>query len=184
MRLRTRPRGGQGGPRAQPWFRQALLILPVEVFECGQLLEVALDAGGEVVALCAQQLQLGLPLGAFALPASLEPEPLAEPRPLRANHRHDGAGEEHDRQPAHPVILPALNHRPAAADKPGHELARDRRAIPGFLGHSHARPLRSGRAAAANLRPLWASVRAGQTGRDSLLLRPLTQGKLALKLQV
>jgi hypothetical protein len=52
------------------------------------------------------------------------------------------------------------------------------------LGHSDARPLRSSRAAAADLRPLWASVRAAQTGRDSLLLRPLTQGKLALKLQV
>ena len=160
-------------------LRRAVATLPARSNSSivGKLLEVALDAGGEVVALGAQQLQLRLPLGAFALAASLEPDPLAEPRPLGADHRHDGAGEERDRQPAHAVILPALNHRPAAADKPGHELARDRRAIPRLLGHSDARPLRSGGAAAADLRPLWASVRAAQTGRDSLLLRPLTQGK-------
>ena len=165
-------------------FRQALLFAAVEVFDRRQLLEVVLDAGGEIVGVRVQQLQLRLPLRALALPTSFEPEPFAEPRPLRADHRHDGAGKERDRQPAHAAILAGLNHPLGPADNAEHELARPCRSVPGFLGHPDARALRPREVAAADLRSLRAPVRAPRAGRDGLLLRPLSHRKLALEHQV
>ena len=109
-----------------------------------------------------------------ALPPRLEPQPPAQPRPLRTDHRHDGTGEERDRKPAHTGILAVLNRRAEPADKREHELTYPRPSVSGLLGHSDARPLRPGQALAADLHPLWAVVRASRARRDDLLLRSLT----------
>ncbi len=82
-------------------------LAPVEVFERRELLEVALHAGGEFVAVAVafEEAQLGLAAGTLAISMGLEPEPLRQPRPFGSDHRENGEREERDRQPTHPAIL-------------------------------------------------------------------------------
>jgi len=79
----------------------------VELVERRQLLEVALDAGGEVLrvvvdlTLAADDPQLRLAPRPAALALGVEPEPFAEPRPFGPDDCEGGTGEKRDREPAH-----------------------------------------------------------------------------------
>ena len=55
----------------------------------------------EVVRFAAEDAQLRLPAGAFALAPGLNAEPLAEPGPFGADHDGDRADQQRERQPAH-----------------------------------------------------------------------------------
>src|SRR4029077_5721075 len=84
------------------------LALPVGLFDRRQLVEVSLDARGELFCLGPEQLQLALALRAFAPLPCLATEPRRNPRPLSAEYRRDGADQQGDHEPAHATILPAV----------------------------------------------------------------------------
>jgi hypothetical protein len=66
----------------------------VALLENGEVLEVALHAGDEVlVALPAHHSQLALPAGTPAADAALEPQTGREPWPFRADEDEEGADE-------------------------------------------------------------------------------------------
>jgi hypothetical protein len=101
--------GTATAPRRRTRFRQTLLAT-VGLVERRQLVEVSLNTGRKVlgvVGLSAAAHDPQLRLAASAAPAlvRVEAEVLTEPRPLGTDDCEDGAGEEHDRKPAHAGIL-------------------------------------------------------------------------------
>jgi hypothetical protein len=80
-------------------------LVAVVVFDRRQLIEVALDAGGELVVLGAEDAQVRLAAAALARLPSLEAESLRQPRPLGRHEHPYGAGEQCQPDPAHVVNL-------------------------------------------------------------------------------
>ena len=80
-------------------------MLSVPLLDRRQLVEVSLDARGELLRLRAEQLELALAASAFAAPSRLVPEASGEARPLGSDHCSNSAGEQGDHQPAHSRIL-------------------------------------------------------------------------------
>src|SRR4051794_10846302 len=101
-RGRSLPRGGR--------------LLAVALLDRGEVLEVALDAGGELLALVAEQLELRLAPGPLALASRLRAEAACEPRPLGSDENRDGAGEQGDPQPAHRLILAGVGARSSVSE--------------------------------------------------------------------
>src|SRR5207302_10169226 len=79
----------------------------VGFFDRRQLVEVALDARGELLGLRLHELPLALAPGAVTPSPRLVPVARREPWPLGADHSRDRAHEQGDHQPAHAAILPA-----------------------------------------------------------------------------
>ena len=73
------------------------------LFDRGQGAKVALDARGELLALGLrrQEPEARLAPCALAAPPRVQTKSFREPWPLGANEDGDGAGEQHDKQPAH-----------------------------------------------------------------------------------
>src|SRR4029079_5529405 len=82
------------------------LALSVGVFDRRQLVEVSLDARGELLRLGPQELQLALLARTLSPVPGFAPEPRPEPRPLGTEHCRHGADQPGDHQPAHGRILP------------------------------------------------------------------------------
>ena len=80
------------------------------LFDRRQLLEVALDARGELVALRPQQPELRLLPCTCALLPRTRPGALADPRPLGTREHDHGRGEQADEEPAHAAILEAAGN--------------------------------------------------------------------------
>ncbi len=70
----------------------------------GQLLQVALHAGRELLALGANDLELGLAAGAGAVLTCLESQTVGDTGPFGADQHGDPAGEQGDEEPAHALL--------------------------------------------------------------------------------
>ena len=112
-----RPRFGTTVPSQRRATLRRPLLAPRPVFripENRKVLEVARDAALEVVpvarttfALAVDERQVAT-AAAPAAPAALRPlalEPPAQPRPFSADDESDGAGDQHDRNNDHGIIL-------------------------------------------------------------------------------
>ena len=76
------------------------------VFGRGEVREIPLDAGGELVGLVvANDAEVCLPLRALTVPARVGSEPLIQSRPFGARDQHDSDREQGDVQPAHAASL-------------------------------------------------------------------------------
>src|SRR5919108_4530906 len=91
----------------------------VALLDHGQVVEIALDARGEVVLLSALDER---ETAAAARPPPPRCEvatrsPRNQPRPFGADHEDAGARREHDRNDAHGlIVVPGLRRRGVAAD--------------------------------------------------------------------
>src|SRR5437660_2462689 len=127
-------------------FPKSRSPLPVGLFDRRQLVEVALDARGELLGLRAQELELALALRSLTPPPCLVAEPGRKPRPLSSDHGRNGAGKEGDHQPAHAdhsSYVPALNPHPLRADTGAYDRP-DARSVHGPLGLVATRTARAG----------------------------------------
>jgi hypothetical protein len=112
-----RPRFGTTVPSQRRATLRRPLLAPRPVFrilENRKVLEVACNAALEVVAVARPTFALAVDerqvatAAAPAAPAALRPlalEPPAQPRPFSADDESEGAGDQHDRNDGHSIIL-------------------------------------------------------------------------------